>query len=128
MRPAGGDELPVVDEVLAPARQLGPRRRATSPSPPRTARCRRGRPALPVLYAQTPAEEGFKVNALAPGLRASDLTPGAAAAGGDPAEAARGALRLALPPDDGPHRWLLPLGRNEIPRLRAWLIACVVRT
>ncbi|WP_330262312.1 SDR family oxidoreductase [Streptomyces griseorubiginosus] len=58
--------------------------------------------ALTVFYAQTLAEDGFKVNALAPGLRATDLTPGAAAAGGDPAEAARGALRLALLPDDGP--------------------------
>jgi NAD(P)-dependent dehydrogenase (short-subunit alcohol dehydrogenase family) len=58
--------------------------------------------ALTVFYAQTLAEEGFKVNALAPGLRATDLTPGAAAVGGDPAEAARGALRLALLPDDGP--------------------------
>jgi len=58
--------------------------------------------ALTVFYAQTLAEEGFKVNALAPGLRATDLTSGAAAVGGDPAEAARGALRLALLPDDGP--------------------------
>ncbi|MDA2809325.1 SDR family oxidoreductase [Nocardiopsis sp. RSe5-2] len=58
--------------------------------------------ALTVLYAQTLAEEGFKVNALAPGLRATDLTPGAAAVGGDPAEAARGAVHLALLPDDGP--------------------------
>lgn len=58
--------------------------------------------ALTVLYAQTLADDGFKVNALAPGLRATDLTPGAAAAGGDPAEAARGAVRLALLPDDGP--------------------------
>ncbi|MFF8789733.1 SDR family oxidoreductase [Streptomyces sp. NPDC015125] len=58
--------------------------------------------ALTVLYAQTLAEDGFKVNALAPGLRATDLNPRAAAAGGDPAEAAQGALRLALLPDDGP--------------------------
>ncbi|WP_377267877.1 SDR family oxidoreductase [Peterkaempfera sp. SMS 1(5)a] len=58
--------------------------------------------ALTVLYAQTLAEEGFKVNALAPGLRATDLNPLAAAAGGDPAEAAQGAVRLALLPDDGP--------------------------
>ncbi|MFD4948023.1 SDR family oxidoreductase [Streptomyces sp. NPDC058239] len=58
--------------------------------------------ALTVLYAQTLAEEGFKVNALAPGLRATDLDPRAAAAGGDPAEAAQGALRLALLADDGP--------------------------
>lgn len=58
--------------------------------------------ALTVFYAQTLAEEGFKVNALAPGLRATDLNPRAAAAGGDPAEAATEALRLALLPDDGP--------------------------
>jgi len=58
--------------------------------------------ALTVLYAQTLAEEGFKVNALAPGLRATDLNSLAASAGGDPAEAARGAVRLALLPDDGP--------------------------
>ncbi|WP_369386465.1 SDR family oxidoreductase [Streptomyces sp. CG1] len=58
--------------------------------------------ALTVLYAQTLAEEGFKVNALAPGLRATDLNPRAAAASGDPAEAAQGAVRLALLPDDGP--------------------------
>ncbi|WP_328329929.1 MULTISPECIES: SDR family oxidoreductase [unclassified Streptomyces] len=58
--------------------------------------------ALTIFYAQTLADDGFKVNALAPGLRATDLNPRAAAAGGDPAEAARGALRLALLPDDGP--------------------------
>ncbi|MFI8849264.1 SDR family oxidoreductase [Streptomyces sp. NPDC053499] len=58
--------------------------------------------ALTVLYAQTLAEDGFKVNALAPGLRATALNPRSAAAGGDPAEAAQGAVRLALLPDDGP--------------------------
>ncbi|GAA2624080.1 SDR family NAD(P)-dependent oxidoreductase [Streptomyces axinellae] len=58
--------------------------------------------ALTVLYAQTLAEDGFKVNALAPGMRATDLNPLAAAGGGDPAEAARGAVHLALLPDDGP--------------------------
>ncbi len=58
--------------------------------------------ALTVCYALTLAEEGFKVNALAPGLRATDLNSRAAASGGDPAEAARGALLLALLPDDGP--------------------------
>ncbi|MGV9235663.1 SDR family oxidoreductase [Streptomyces nigra] len=57
--------------------------------------------ALTVLYAQTLAEDGFKVNALAPGLRATDLNP-RAATGGDPAEAARGAVHLALLPPDGP--------------------------
>ncbi len=58
--------------------------------------------ALTVIYAQTLAEDGFKVNALAPGIRATDLNPLAAAAGDDPAEAAQGAARLALLPDDGP--------------------------
>ncbi|MDJ1130749.1 SDR family oxidoreductase [Streptomyces iconiensis] len=58
--------------------------------------------ALTVFYAQELAEEGFKVNALAPGLRATDLNPTASASGGDPTEAAHGAVRLALLPDDGP--------------------------
>jgi len=58
--------------------------------------------ALTVLYAHTLAGEGFKVNALAPGLRATDLNARAAAGGGDPAEAAEGAVRLALLPEDGP--------------------------
>jgi len=57
--------------------------------------------ALTVFYAQALAGDGFKVNALAPGLRATNLNP-QAAAGGDPAEAAAGAVRLALLPDDGP--------------------------
>lgn len=65
--------------------------------------------ALTVFYAQALVDEGFKVNALAPGLRATDLNPRAAASDGDPAEAARGAVRLALLPDDGPtgefHSW-----------------------
>jgi NAD(P)-dependent dehydrogenase (short-subunit alcohol dehydrogenase family) len=58
--------------------------------------------ALTVFYAQALAGDGVKVNALAPGLRATNLNPRAAAAGGDPAEAAAGAVRLALLPDDGP--------------------------
>jgi NAD(P)-dependent dehydrogenase (short-subunit alcohol dehydrogenase family) len=58
--------------------------------------------ALTVFYAQALARGGFKVNALAPGLRATNLNPRAATAGGDPAEAAAGAVRLALLPDDGP--------------------------
>ncbi|TWV32557.1 SDR family oxidoreductase [Streptomyces misionensis] len=57
--------------------------------------------ALTVLYAQTLADDGVKVNALAPGRRATDLSH-RAASGGDPAEAAQGAVRLALLPDDGP--------------------------
>jgi NAD(P)-dependent dehydrogenase (short-subunit alcohol dehydrogenase family) len=58
--------------------------------------------ALTVYYAEALAAQGFKVNALAPGLRATHLNPRAAASGGDPAEAAAGAVRLALLPDDGP--------------------------
>jgi NAD(P)-dependent dehydrogenase (short-subunit alcohol dehydrogenase family) len=58
--------------------------------------------ALTVFYAQALAADGFKVNVLAPGLRATDLNGLAAASGGDPAEGAAGAVRLALLPDDGP--------------------------
>ncbi|MEU3244685.1 MULTISPECIES: SDR family NAD(P)-dependent oxidoreductase [unclassified Streptomyces] len=58
--------------------------------------------ALTVFYAQSLAEDGFKINALAPGLRRTSLNAAAAAAGGDPAEAAAGAVRLALLSDDGP--------------------------
>jgi NAD(P)-dependent dehydrogenase (short-subunit alcohol dehydrogenase family) len=58
--------------------------------------------ALTVYYAQALDAEGFKVNALAPGLRATNLNARAAASAGDPAEAAAGAVRLALLPDDGP--------------------------
>jgi NAD(P)-dependent dehydrogenase (short-subunit alcohol dehydrogenase family) len=58
--------------------------------------------ALTVFYAYALADDGIKVNALAPGLRRTDLNATAAASGGDPAEAAAGAVRLALLPDDGP--------------------------
>jgi NAD(P)-dependent dehydrogenase (short-subunit alcohol dehydrogenase family) len=58
--------------------------------------------ALTVFYAQALAAEGFKVNALAPGLRATDLNARAAASDGDPAEGAAGAVRLALLSDNGP--------------------------
>ncbi|MFC8515800.1 SDR family oxidoreductase [Streptomyces sp. NPDC057257] len=58
--------------------------------------------ALTLLYAQTLSEDGFRINALAPGRRATDLVPGARTSGGDPAEAAEGAVHLALLPDDGP--------------------------
>jgi NAD(P)-dependent dehydrogenase (short-subunit alcohol dehydrogenase family) len=58
--------------------------------------------ALTVYYAQALAADGFKVNALAPGLRATNLNARAAASGHDPAEAAAGAVRLALLGDDGP--------------------------
>lgn len=58
--------------------------------------------ALTIFYGQQLTEDGFKVNALAPGLRATNLNTRAASMGGDPAEAAAGAVRLALLPDDGP--------------------------
>jgi NAD(P)-dependent dehydrogenase (short-subunit alcohol dehydrogenase family) len=58
--------------------------------------------ALTVCYALDLADAGAKVNALAPGLRATDLNTIAAQRGGDPAEAAAGAVRLALLPADGP--------------------------
>jgi NAD(P)-dependent dehydrogenase (short-subunit alcohol dehydrogenase family) len=57
---------------------------------------------LTVLYASALADDGVKVNALAPGARRTDLTSPVAARGGDPAEAAAAAVRLALLPDDGP--------------------------
>jgi NAD(P)-dependent dehydrogenase (short-subunit alcohol dehydrogenase family) len=57
--------------------------------------------AVTVFYAHA-LGDGFKVNALAPGLRRTDLNAVAAASDGDPAEAAAGAVRLALLPDDGP--------------------------
>ena len=59
--------------------------------------------ALTIYYAQALAADGsFKVNALAPGLRATNLNSRATEFGGDPAEAATEAVRLALLPTDGP--------------------------
>jgi NAD(P)-dependent dehydrogenase (short-subunit alcohol dehydrogenase family) len=58
--------------------------------------------ALTVYYAQALGADGIKVNALAPGLRATNLTPGAATSGDDPAEAAAAAVRLALLDDEAP--------------------------
>jgi NAD(P)-dependent dehydrogenase (short-subunit alcohol dehydrogenase family) len=71
--------------------------------------------ALTVFYAQALASEGFKVNALAPGLRRTDLNATAAASGGDPAEAAAGAVRLALLPDDGPTGEFLSWDETPVP-------------
>jgi NAD(P)-dependent dehydrogenase (short-subunit alcohol dehydrogenase family) len=71
--------------------------------------------ALTVFYAQALAHDGFKVNALAPGLRATNLNPRAASAGGDPAEAAAGAVRLALLPDDGPTGQLFSWDGTVVP-------------
>lgn len=56
--------------------------------------------AITLLTAQALGDR-FKVNALAPGLRATNLLPGITV-GGDPAEAAEGAVHLALLPDDAP--------------------------
>jgi NAD(P)-dependent dehydrogenase (short-subunit alcohol dehydrogenase family) len=58
--------------------------------------------ALTIFYAHALADDGVKVNALAPGLRRTGLNVTAAASDGDPAEAAAGAVRLALLPDNGP--------------------------
>lgn len=58
--------------------------------------------AITLFYAHALAATPIKVNALAPGLRATGLNSFAATAGGDPAEAADAAIRLAQLPDDGP--------------------------
>lgn len=71
--------------------------------------------ALTVFYAQALAAEGFRVNALAPGLRKTDLNATAAAAGGDPGEAAAGAVRLALLDDDGPSGEFLSWDGASVP-------------
>lgn len=71
--------------------------------------------ALTVFYAQALADDGFKVKALAPGLRATNLNPQAARAGGDPADAAAGAVRLALLPDDGPTGQLFSWDGTVVP-------------
>ena len=70
---------------------------------------------LTVLYAHALAADGFKVNALAPGLRRTELNAVAAASGGDPAEAAAGAVRLALLPDDGPTGQFLSFDGSVVP-------------
>ncbi len=71
--------------------------------------------ALTLFYAQALAPEGFRVNALAPGLRKTDLAPRAAASDGDPAEAAEAAVRLALLPDDGPTGEFLSWDGTPVP-------------
>ncbi|HEY7173315.1 MAG TPA: short-chain dehydrogenase, partial [Micromonosporaceae bacterium] len=67
------------------------------------------------FYAQALGGDGFKVNALAPGLRKTNLNATAAASGGDPAEAAAGAVRLALLPDDGPTGEFLSWDGTQVP-------------
>lgn len=71
--------------------------------------------ALTVFYAHALAADDVKVNALAPGLRATNLNPRAAAAGGDPAEAAEAALWLASLPEDGPTGQLFSWDRSPVP-------------
>jgi len=71
--------------------------------------------AVTLFYAQSLAEEGFKVNALAPGLRSTDLNERARASDGDPAEAAAGAVRLALLPADAPTGRFLSWDGTETP-------------
>jgi NAD(P)-dependent dehydrogenase (short-subunit alcohol dehydrogenase family) len=58
--------------------------------------------AITLFYAHALAADRIKVNALAPGLRATQLNPFAATGGGDPTEAADAAVQLAQLPDDGP--------------------------
>jgi NAD(P)-dependent dehydrogenase (short-subunit alcohol dehydrogenase family) len=58
--------------------------------------------AVTVFYAQALAADGIKVNALAPGLRATNLNPHARTAGADPAEAATAAIHLATLEANGP--------------------------
>jgi len=57
--------------------------------------------AITLFYAHALDADRIKVNALAPGLRATQLNH-RAATGGDPAEAAAAIVRLAELPDDGP--------------------------
>ena len=71
--------------------------------------------ALTIFYAHALAADGFKVNALAPGLRRTGLNAVAAASGGDPAEAAAGAVYLALLPDDGPTGQFLSWDGTQVP-------------
>jgi NAD(P)-dependent dehydrogenase (short-subunit alcohol dehydrogenase family) len=71
--------------------------------------------ALTVFYAHALADGDVKVNALAPGVRATNLNPRAQSAGGDPAEAAAGAIRLALLPDSGPSGQLFSWDGTVVP-------------
>lgn len=71
--------------------------------------------ALTVFYAHALRGDGILVNALAPGVRATNLNPRARDAGGDPAEAAAGAVRLALLPDDGPSGQLFSWDGTRMP-------------
>lgn len=71
---------------------------------------------MTIFYAQSLAADGsFKVNALAPGLRATNLNSHAAEQGGDPAEAAAQAVTLALLPKDGPTAGLFSWDSTVVP-------------
>lgn len=59
--------------------------------------------------------DGIKVNALAPGVRATNLNPATAARGGDPAEAAAAIVRLAELPDDGPSGQVFSYDGTTVP-------------
>ena len=74
--------------------------------------------ALTVFYAHNLADDGIKINALAPGLRRTDLNATAAASGGDPAEAAAGGPAGETATNPARHRsaryaWLQALSRNS---------------
>lgn len=71
--------------------------------------------ALTVFYANELGDQGFRVNALAPGLRRTELNERAAESDGDPAEAAQGAVRLAMLPDDGPNGGFHDWDGNPVP-------------
>jgi NAD(P)-dependent dehydrogenase (short-subunit alcohol dehydrogenase family) len=71
--------------------------------------------ALTLFYAQALADEGIKVNALAPGVRATNLNPSAGARGQDPAEAAAAILNLAQIPDEGPTGKLVSYDGSIVP-------------
>lgn len=71
--------------------------------------------ALTVLYAQALAGDGIKVNALAPGIRATNLNPAAATRGGDPAEAAAAIVSLAQIADDGPTGQFISYDGTPVP-------------
>lgn len=62
--------------------------------------------AITLYYAQALAGEGFKVNALAPGARATGLNP-TASSGADAGEAGAAIAELAGMPDDAPTGVLL---------------------
>jgi NAD(P)-dependent dehydrogenase (short-subunit alcohol dehydrogenase family) len=70
--------------------------------------------ALTLFYAHALADDRIKVNALAPGLRATRLNA-RAAAGGDPAEAAEAIVRLVQLPDDGPSGQLFSWDGSTVP-------------